>query len=55
MATAATPVPRRRGSFFWRHPYARLALLLALPVAWLVFVYLGSLVEGAIARVPVPT
>jgi len=43
MATAATPTPRRRGSFLWRHPYARLALLLALPVAWLVFVYLGSL------------
>lgn len=44
MAVAAAPAPRRRGSFLWRHPYVRLALLLALPVAWLVLVYLGSLV-----------
>jgi putative spermidine/putrescine transport system permease protein len=35
---------RRLSTFFYRHPRLRLAALLALPVAWLVVVYLGSLV-----------
>jgi putative spermidine/putrescine transport system permease protein len=35
---------RRLSTFLFRHPRARLALLLALPVAWMVVVYLGSLV-----------
>jgi putative spermidine/putrescine transport system permease protein len=34
---------RRLSTFFYRHPRARLAALLALPVGWLVGVYLGSL------------
>jgi putative spermidine/putrescine transport system permease protein len=34
---------RRVSAFFHRHPRVRLAALLALPVAWLVGVYLGSL------------
>ena len=34
---------RRLSTFFFRHPRLRLALLLALPVAWMVVVYLGSL------------
>jgi putative spermidine/putrescine transport system permease protein len=35
---------RRLSTFFYRHPRVRLAALLALPVGWLVVVYLGSLV-----------
>ena len=35
---------RRLSTFFFRHPRARLACLLALPVGWLVVVYFGSLV-----------
>jgi putative spermidine/putrescine transport system permease protein len=35
---------RRLSSFFHRHEHGRLATLLAAPVAWLVVVYLGSLV-----------
>ena len=35
---------RRLSTFFYRHPRVRLAALLALPVAWMVVVYLGSLV-----------
>jgi putative spermidine/putrescine transport system permease protein len=35
---------RRLSSFFARHPYGRLAALLAAPVGWLGVVYLGSLV-----------
>jgi putative spermidine/putrescine transport system permease protein len=34
---------RRLSTFFYRHPRLRLAALLALPVAWMVAVYLGSL------------
>jgi putative spermidine/putrescine transport system permease protein len=34
---------RRVSAFFHRHPRVRLAALLALPVAWLVGVYIGSL------------
>ena len=34
---------RRISAFFSRHPRIRLAALLALPLAWLVVVYLGSL------------
>jgi putative spermidine/putrescine transport system permease protein len=34
---------RRLSTFFFRHPRLRLAFLLALPVAWMVVVYLGSL------------
>jgi putative spermidine/putrescine transport system permease protein len=34
---------RRLSTFFYRHPRTRLAALLALPVAWLVVVYFGSL------------
>jgi len=34
---------RRLSTFLYRHPRLRLALLLALPVAWMVGVYLGSL------------
>jgi putative spermidine/putrescine transport system permease protein len=42
-------VPRERlgirvSAFFFRHPRLRIALLLALPLAWLAVVYLGSLV-----------
>src|SRR6187402_3450117 len=44
-----TPPPRaspgrRLSTFFFRHPRTRLGVLLALPVAWLVVVYFGSLV-----------
>jgi putative spermidine/putrescine transport system permease protein len=35
---------RRLSTFLYRHPRLRLWLLLALPVAWLVVVYFGSLV-----------
>ena len=35
---------RRLSTFFYRHPRVRLLLLLALPLAWLVVVYFGSLV-----------
>jgi putative spermidine/putrescine transport system permease protein len=35
---------RRLSTFFYRHPRVRLAALLALPVGWMVVVYLGSLV-----------
>jgi putative spermidine/putrescine transport system permease protein len=35
---------RRLSTFFYRHPRARLAALLVLPVGWMVVVYLGSLV-----------
>ena len=41
MATTAATPPR--GGFGYRHPRARLAGLLAAPMAWLVIVYLGSL------------
>ena len=34
---------RRLSTFFFRHPRARLAALLALPVAWIVGIYFGSL------------
>ncbi len=40
MTTTASPP---RGGFGYRHPRARLAGLLAAPMAWLVVVYLGSL------------
>ena len=40
---------RRLSTFLFRHPRARLALLLALPVAWLVVIYLGSLVTLLLA------
>ena len=43
MSSVATAPPRRRGPFFWRHPGLRLGLLLALPVLWLLLLYLGSL------------
>jgi putative spermidine/putrescine transport system permease protein len=36
------PTPARRGGFFYRHPRAKLLLLLAPAVLWLVVVYLGS-------------
>lgn len=39
----ATPPRRRRASVLRAHPRLRLALLLVLPVAWLVLAYLGSL------------
>jgi putative spermidine/putrescine transport system permease protein len=35
---------RRLSTFFYRHPRLGLAALLSLPVAWMVIVYLGSLV-----------
>jgi putative spermidine/putrescine transport system permease protein len=34
---------RRLSTFFFRHPYVGLGVLLALPLGWLVAVYLGSL------------
>ena len=40
---------RRVSAFFHRHPRVRLAALLALPVAWLVGVYFGSLVVLLVA------
>ena len=43
--TPPRPSPGRRlSTFFFRHPRTRLGVLLALPVAWLVVVYFGSLV-----------
>jgi putative spermidine/putrescine transport system permease protein len=50
--TDPPPRPRlgqRVSAFFHRHPRVRLAALLALPVAWLVGVYLGSLVVLLVA------
>lgn len=41
MATTTASPPK--GGFGYRHPRARLAALLAAPMAWLVVVYLGSL------------
>jgi putative spermidine/putrescine transport system permease protein len=35
---------RRLSTFFYRHPRARLAALLAVPILWMVGVYFGSLV-----------
>ncbi len=35
---------RRLSTYFFRHPRTRLAVLLAIPVAWMVVVYCGSLV-----------
>jgi putative spermidine/putrescine transport system permease protein len=47
-AAGASPGPeglgRRLSTFFYRHPRIRLAALLALPVGWMVVLYLGSLV-----------
>ena len=52
MSTVDTPQPttavpaglgRRLSTFLFRHPRARLAALLALPLGWLVIVYFGSL------------
>jgi putative spermidine/putrescine transport system permease protein len=54
MTTAASPAPmpasssrpspgRRIATWMHRHPRARLGLILALPIAWLVIAYLGSL------------
>jgi putative spermidine/putrescine transport system permease protein len=40
---------RRVSAFFHRHPRVRLAALLALPIAWLVGVYIGSLVVLLVA------
>src|SRR5690348_6556114 len=40
---ASRPAPRRLAVWLHEHPRARLALLLAAPVAWLVVAYLGSL------------
>jgi putative spermidine/putrescine transport system permease protein len=40
---------RRVSAFFHRHPRVRLAALLALPVAWLVGVYIGSLASLLVA------
>ena len=42
---------RRLSRFFYRHPRLSLALLLAVPIAWLVVVYLGSLVVLLLAAV----
>jgi putative spermidine/putrescine transport system permease protein len=41
--TASRPAPRRLAVWLSGHPRTRLALLLAVPVAWLVVAYLGSL------------
>jgi putative spermidine/putrescine transport system permease protein len=45
--TPTAPVPQSLGhrisSFFYRHPRLRLWLVLALPLAWFVVVYMGSL------------
>ena len=48
MASATETVARRSAGrslagFLWRHPRARLSLLLAGPIGWLVIAYLGSL------------
>ncbi len=46
-APGPTPVAATWGhavsAFFWRHPRVRLGLVLALPLAWFLVVYLGSL------------
>ena len=40
----ATPgVGRRLSAFLFRHPRAKLGILLGAPVAWMVVVYLGAL------------
>jgi hypothetical protein len=39
--TASRPAPRRLAVWLYEHPRARLALLLAAPVGWLVVAYLG--------------
>jgi putative spermidine/putrescine transport system permease protein len=48
VSAAETPprarLGRRLSTYFFRHPRTRLVLLLALPVAWMVVVYFGSLV-----------
>lgn len=43
--TPARPLTvwHRLSAFFYRHPWAKVALLLSLPVAWFVVFYLGSL------------
>jgi putative spermidine/putrescine transport system permease protein len=41
--TASRPAPRRLAVWLSQHPRARLGLLLAAPVGWLVVAYLGSL------------
>ncbi|HET9243252.1 MAG TPA: ABC transporter permease [Gaiella sp.] len=43
-APEAGGLGRRLSTFLYRHPRARLAALLALPLGWLVIVYFGSLV-----------
>jgi putative spermidine/putrescine transport system permease protein len=47
VAGAEAPLPespgRRLSTFFYRHPRIRLTALLALPIAWMVVVYFGSL------------
>jgi putative spermidine/putrescine transport system permease protein len=42
---------RRLSTFFYRHPYVGLGVLLALPLGWLVAVYLGSLFVLLLASV----
>jgi putative spermidine/putrescine transport system permease protein len=42
---------RRLSRFFYHHPWLSLALLLVLPLGWLVVVYLGSLVVLLLAAV----
>ena len=42
---------RRLSRFFYDHPWLSLALLLALPLGWLLIVYLGSLVVLLLAAV----
>ncbi|MFL5920718.1 MAG: ABC transporter permease, partial [Gaiellaceae bacterium] len=42
---------RRLSRFFYDHPWLSLALLLALPLGWLLVVYLGSLVVLLLAAV----
>ena len=57
MTTAAEPLSpprkpsfgRRLARFFHRHPHLRVAALLALPLAWLVGAYIGSLVVLLVA------
>jgi len=41
--TASRPAPRRLAVWLHEHPRVRLVLLLAVPLAWLVVAYLGSL------------
>ena len=45
------PAGRRLSRFFYDHPWLSLALLLALPLGWLLVVYLGSLVVLLLAAV----